>query len=514
MSSTTLSADRADPPPTAAPGASATVPVRHRAALFAAGALLTLFAAGGRWDITLAAWLAVPLLLRFSRTTRPAAGLPLVWLVSVGAALWWFWQLRVPLAPLPLIGAIGLGTVLAVPYVADRLLAPRLGTAARLLVFPAALTATEFVLGSYAPFGTAFGLLAVTQRDQTALLQVLSVAGPYSIAFLIGGFATTVGELWERPRLRPAAGYAAVLGVVLVFGGARLALVPAASTPTVRIAGINPARPGPALPDTGIVALSGLDPQAVRDAYGPVNDRLLADTRDAARAGSRIVFWSENAAHVPAGDEQAFIARAADVARAEQIYLDIAVQVVLPAKPYGRDETVLLGPDGQVLWTYQKAHPIPGLEPYRPGDGRVPVVSTPYGRIANVICYDADFPAIMHVDADIMLVPGGDWPEMGRVHTQMAGLRAVENGYALVRQDYDGSSQAFDHQGHVLSQQDTTNPAQTAPWIVDVPVKGVTTVYRIIGDAFAWLCVALVAAAVVLRVQRRAVRKATAPATP
>jgi apolipoprotein N-acyltransferase len=195
------------------------------------------------------------------------------------------------------------------------------------------------------------------------------------------------------------------------------------------------------------------------------------------------------------------------VARAERIYLNIAVQVVLPTKPYGRDETMLLSPDGQVLWTFQKARPIPGLEPYLAGDGRVPVVSTPYGRIANVICYDADFPALMRVDADIMLVPGGDWPEMGRVHTQMAGLRAIENGYALVRQDFDGSSQAFDYQGHVLSQQDTTDPAQTAPWIVDVPVKGTTTIYRVIGDAFAWLCVALTVAAIGLRLAPRRIRE-------
>ncbi|MEU0463822.1 hypothetical protein ABZ215_07455 [Amycolatopsis sp. NPDC006131] len=27
-------------------------------------------------------------------------------------------------------------------------------------------------------------------------------------------------------------------------------------------------------------------------------------------------------------------------------------------------------------------------------------------------------------------------------------------------------------------------------WLVDVPVHGVTTPYRVIGDAFAWLCLA------------------------
>lgn len=129
------------------------------------------------------------------------------------------------------------------------------------------------------------------------------------------------------------------------------------------------------------------------------------------------------------------------------------------------------------------------------------MVETPYGRLSNVICYDADFPAMMHVDADIMLVPGGDWPEMGRIHTQMASLRAIENGYALVRQDFNGSSQAFDHQGNVLAQQDTT-PGDSAPWIVDVPTRGATTPYRLIGDVFAWLCAAATLAAIGFAVRR------------
>ncbi len=128
------------------------------------------------------------------------------------------------------------------------------------------------------------------------------------------------------------------------------------------------------------------------------------------------------------------------------------------------------------------------MESYTPGDGVGPVVNTPYGRIANVICYDADFPAMMHVDADIMLVPGGDWPEMGRVHTEMSGLRAVENGYSLIRQDFDGWSDAFDHNGHSLSIQDTT--AEHGLWLTDVPTRSATTAYRVIGDVFSWLCLA------------------------
>ena len=160
-------------------------------------------------------------------------------------------------------------------------------------------------------------------------------------------------------------------------------------------------------------------------------------------------------------------------------------------RSHGRDEALLIDPRGTVLWTYQKAHPIPGSEKFTPGDGRVPVVDTPYGRLANVICYDADFPAMMRTRADIMLVPSHDWREYGRAHTEKAALRAIEDGYALVRQDEDGVSTAYDNEGHVLGTTDyftTGRPTMVAY----VPTHGVTTIYDRIGDTFAWLCAAAV----------------------
>ncbi|MBU6530427.1 nitrilase-related carbon-nitrogen hydrolase [Streptomyces mayonensis] len=481
------------------------------------GTFLQLLAVGGRWDVPLAAWLFQTFLLRFLRTTRPWAGIPLVIVVLGGAGLFWAWQLAVPFRPLTIVGVLGLGVVSAVPYALDRLLAPRLGRLGRLLLFPSALATLAFLLGTYNLFGTAYGLLAVTQHDNLALLQVISFTGPYAITFLMGAVATAANHLWEHGRTRqdlswyrvgPAVTVASAVAVVLVGGQAVLAFAPAATAPTVRIAGINPSAAVLDKADrmlgtapTDLEAVAGLDPAKVRAAADAINQQLLDDTRQAARAGARIVMWSENSARVRSADEPAFLSRAGALAREEGIYLNVAANVYLPEAPYGRDQTVLFGPDGKVLWTYQKHHPIPGLEDYEAGTGPVPVVDTPYGRLSNVICFDADFPDLMHVDADIMLVPGGDWPEMGRIHTRMAGLRAMENGYALVRSDFNGSSQAFDHQGRVLSQQDTTS-GDNPPWISDVPTRGTTTVYRVIGDVFAYLCAAVTLAASAFTVRR------------
>ncbi|WP_308124527.1 carbon-nitrogen hydrolase family protein [Streptomyces sp. NEAU-YJ-81] len=172
-------------------------------------------------------------------------------------------------------------------------------------------------------------------------------------------------------------------------------------------------------------------------------------------------------------DHGAYLRQASAAAEANNVHLLVADLTYLPDAPHGRDETHLFGPDGTKLWGYEKARPIPGLEIYTPGDGRVPVIDTPYGRLANLICYDADFPAATHIDADIVFVPGGDWPEMGRTHTAMAGPRAIENGYALVRQDFNGQSGAHDATGRLLSTKDTTT--DSGIWYADVPTHGSPT---------------------------------------
>ncbi len=460
-----------------------------------AGTVSWIFAVGGRWDLPFAAWGFSVFLLRFSRMSRPAPAIVSTAVASVAVALFWAFELAVPLNAVTTMACVAYGLVFALPFCLDRLLTPRLGALAALFVYPATHTVCEFALGALSPQGASYGLLAVTQTADLPLLQMIAVTGPYGVGFLICLFATVANLCWDSPNFRGrsravAGGLAALLLAVVIGGGVRLAVFPPGGD-YIRIAGISPsfgviaeARRRIGHPVTSASNPLRVDPGIERAALGLITAELFDNTERAARAGARFVVWSENAAALSAADLPAFLKRAANLARKDRIYLVVADNI-----PGMRDETHMFGPDGALIWTYQKAHPIPGLEPYAPGDGKVPVVRAPAARVANVICYDADFPRMMRVAADIMLVPGGDWPEMGRVHTlKMASLRAIENGYSLFRQDFNGLSAAFDYQGRILAAQDTTLSDQHL-MLADVPSRGVTTIYRVIGDVFAWLCV-------------------------
>jgi apolipoprotein N-acyltransferase len=159
------------------------------------------------------------------------------------------------------------------------------------------------------------------------------------------------------------------------------------------------------------------------------------------------------------------------------------------------NKLVLIDPTGRIIASYLKSHAVAGWEAgiMRPGNGRVPVVATPIGRIAAAICYDADFPEFIRQAgrslADLLIVPANEWKEIKQIHAQMAAFRAIENGVALVRPAASGISSAVDPWGRVLGMADYFASGDRT-LTVQVPMGGIRTLYARTGDLFAWLCVA------------------------
>lgn len=474
----------------------------------ALGILLFAFATP-RWTIPLAAWLAPVFLLRFVRTQPLLRGMLLLLLAGV------LMQAVALQGVLPYSGVFYYLTVFGTvivgflpPYLLDRVLARRLGGLPGTLVFPLAVTTLSYISALVGPFGT-MGNPAYSQYGNLPLMQLVSVTGLWGIDFLMSWLASLVNWAWENgfawPRVRGGTLlYGSLLILILLFGGARLALFPAQGS-TVRVAGISPSPALLAAANKQVsqnmeALMSGTQTQAqrelIRQAYAPVNDELFSRSEQEARAGARIILWPECGANLLQEDEASLLARASALARTTGTYLDLGMCVILQHPVPSRlvfDETILIDPAGSVVWRYQKAHPVPGTDPFPPGDGKVPTVQTPYGRLSNVICFDADFPGTLRqagqAGADVMLVPGNDWREIDPLHTKMATFRAIENGFSLVRQASNGLAMTVDYEGNVLAASDffTSDPQVI---VAHVPMQGVHTIYATIGDLFAWLSIA------------------------
>lgn len=465
---------------------------------------------GGRWVIPLAAWLAPLFLLRFVREQAPLRGLLLALLARfvVGAII--LHGIILISGPVFYVVVLFIALLTTLPYLADRLMTPRLDGFSATLVFPVTFTALEY-LGSFSPNGSMYSL-AYSQYGDLPLMQLVSITGIWGITFLITWFASVANWVWEREfdwsRVRRGALlYAGVLAVILVGGGARLALFqPSAST--VRVAGLSASRSAVAafnqqLPQSTLsLLMSGKATQAERDqargAFATLDNDLLARTQQEAAAGAKIIVWPEASpvgANILQEDEQTLIQQTSALAQRSGVFVDMGVGVFLSGAghgPYLKDEAVLVDPAGQ-SWTYEKTHLVPFGEQgvVVPGNGKLPLVSSPYGKLATAICFDLDFPSTMRQSgqggADIMLAMADDWRAMDPTHAQHAVFRAIENGYSLVRETSKGLSITVDYEGNVLAASDYF-ASDHQIMVAYVPTHGVRTIYATIGDAFAWLC--------------------------
>jgi apolipoprotein N-acyltransferase len=384
------------------------------------------------------------------------------------------------------------------------MLAPRLGGLLGSLVFPLAGTTVWYAL-AFNPYGGTTVNPAYSQYGDLPLLQLVSVTGLWGIVFVMSWLASLVNWAWEHgfawPKMR--AGlllYGGLLALVFLGGGARLAFF-APQGATVRVAGVTALHHNELLPAGNFAALdeqktTQAQRQAARPVLAQIDASLLTLSQQEARAGAKVVVWPESGAVVLQEDEAAFVRQAQAVAHASGIYLDMGLAVILPSQPppYGRDESVLIDPSGKIVWIYQKAHPTAD-EGQRlvPGNGRIPAVATPYGRLSTSVCFDRDFLDIIQrvgqANADILLAPTGDWREIDPYHSQMAAFEAIESGSSLVAQADLGLSVAVDYEGHVLASTDffSTDPQLMVAY---VPMQGVHTIYATLGDLFAWLSIA------------------------
>jgi apolipoprotein N-acyltransferase len=473
----------------------------HSWLCLAIAAVLLLFSNGAN-TIAIAAWLSPVFMLRFVRRQRSYIGLPIAYLLFVAT---FAFQFR-GMVPIPGIGysifLAAWGISLVLPYLLDRFIARRLTGLGSSLVFPAAWVVTEYAL-SQAPYGT-WGSAAYSQYGNLALLQLVSVTGLWGITFLIGWFAAVCNLVWEDglyfvPARRSTWLCAGTIATVTLLGGARLAFFPP-SSPTVHVASLSSREVTPK-PDPAIMGRVWAgdaipsDKTKFRAWSAPTNQDLMARSEQEMQAGAKIVFWGEISAQVLKDDEAAFVTRGGDLAAKYHAYLGMALAVLNQGKtPAVENKFVLIRPDGSVAWEYNKARPVPGPDASQQirGDGRLRALETPYGRLSSIICFDGDFPQLLAqagaLKVGLILNPSNDWRAIDPWHTQMASFRAIEQGTNMIRQTSNGLSAAFDYQGRRLAAVDYFQTSNFA-MVSQVPTRGVRTVYSLLGDWFAWMCI-------------------------
>ena len=472
----------------------------------AAGSACFVFV-GWRFNVPLASWVAPIFLIRFFRDRpRWPSTLPAILLLGAASYIQLVGGWDLDAWQIPIFSLLRPAAFLVALY-ADRALHGRLPRGLSTLVYPSVYLAVDYAIG-FTPLGTVMSASA-TQFALPVVTQLASLTGLWGIGFLAGWTAAVCNLLWEnRPGLSKAGKIVPILGavlaVVVVYGSLRVSLA-RPSSPTVRVAGISVTHPR----DYWNWIDDGTPWDVVARYTGElasIEEQLFASSARAVTAGAKLVFWSEGNCVLTEDTEAAFIERAGRFAHDNGVYLAAAVLVLRYGQTISDNKILMMSPDGSVAFTYVKTKSW-----YPTGsDGILRTVDTPYGRIGAAVCFDMDFPSFVNrfarMGTDIVVVPSFDSERIRPFHTEVGMIRAVENGFSMVRQVSTGSSMAADYAGRILVQQDYFHTADRL-MIADVPTRGAWTLYGLLGDWFAWAGAALAVLLVALGVARPRGRK-------
>lgn len=427
--------------------------------------------------------------------------------------------------PLALLLFFAVFTLMAGPYYATAALVYRVMarryTALLPLLCGAAWVLAELGRGRLftgTPFfiGNPWGLLGYSHADVLPLVQIASSTGIYGISFGLAAVNAALAELWmsvgARKRLRPAlAGVALACSVqagAYLYG--RAVLADSADPP---------------IEDATVVAVAqgnlAIGSRWRSDAYGENLDAYLSLTRGAVERESdvELVVWPESALTFFLEREDLYLRTIAKVL--EQHHLELITggpRQVGPDDEAFTNSVFVMDGGAAVTARYDKQYLVPFAEyfplqldvlrrnfgrirNFQHGDQTAPI-QTRVGLAGVLVCNESMLPEAARdrvVDGAVYLVnPSNDtWisdPKYTEHQLDIAQIRAVEQRRWLVRASTSGPSALVDPFGRVRAR---TPGLERAVAVGEIWPRSDLTPYARFGDAFAFLCVAVVLLAVV-----------------
>jgi apolipoprotein N-acyltransferase len=428
-----------------------------------------------------------------------------------GAVVRTFGGLAAPVAVLAaIVLALYMALFPAIAAVITSRLVNRAG-AAGILFAPAAWVATEFFRG-YLFGGFPWVPLGNSQVTVLPVAQLASVLGVYGLSALVSFVS------------------AAIAYALLVPGGARIAAIAAAFVTLTAVAGWGTWRIADgSLTRQGTPIRVGLVQGNIAqgEKWNPREARRIftthvAMTRDLVKRGAEFVMWPESSTPFMFEEDEEGGTAVRDLAR------EVRVPILLGSDQVNRsyepvrlyNSAFLVGPDGQTAGVYRKIHLVPfgeyipfrvlvsvvspiveSLGEFAPGTS---MVMLPVGShlISTAICYEVVYPALVRqaVEAGSELlttITNDAWYGESSApyqHFAMASMRAIEQGRYLARAANTGISGVVDPYGRVVRQ---SAVFEQVGLVEEVRFLTSRTLYSVIGDAIAYVAIALVAAALI-----------------
>jgi apolipoprotein N-acyltransferase len=432
----------------------------------------------GLGEVWVAAWIApIPILWLAFQSTRRTAAIAAAAAFFLGSLNLFGYLSRVIPVPIVLFLLALPALAFAAAVVAAQYTFHRAPPWAALFTFPAAWTTYEFLLSQVSPHGTALSL-AYSQTDLLPLLQFASVTGLWGITFLVTMIPSAIAVAWASRSPRVLLLPAAIAIAVLTWGAVRLQYP--LTGPATRI---------------GLAATDQLPPDAFATEDPAqalaIARRFAAMAGQLASKGAQVVVLPEKIVGATPADSAAIMDVFRSAARDANITLIAGLNRV-GIEPL-RNVALVIGPDGAILTEYDKHHLLPGPETGY-AIGRKPGLFHETWGVA--ICKDMDFTewsrAYGRDGARVLVVPAWDFVVDARLHSRMAVVRSVENGFSMARSARQGNLTLTDGYGRITAET-SSSPGPESLLVGDLKPGPGATLYTWLGDWFAWLNVIVLA---------------------
>ena len=387
------------------------------------------------------------------------------------------------------------------------------------ILFSCLWTALEWWQAHSGWSGVPWARLAIGQAENVLSLQSAAIFGSYFITFLMVAVNGLLAYMFLHPsrRVLCAALAAGLVFGNMAFGAIRMAAVKDMGEP-VKVAAIQGNKGSLENWSSGTMA-------EVMEVYGELS-------REAAENGAELIVWPETC--IPANiDRQGWVYEYVTELSQEcgvPILCGLFTRVA-EGSDADYNSIVAALPDGTVHGTvYNKRNPVPFGEfvPFRdlvmtvipplaeintldediPAGADSVVMELDVGNVGPLICFDSIYErnALDSIGngAQILAVSTNDsWFTDSRgvwMHHAQSQLRAIETGRYVVRSANTGVSSVINDRGEVL---ELLEPLKTGYVLEEAYLSDRVTVYSVIGNVFAYVCVAVCAAAILCPVAER-----------
>lgn len=346
----------------------------------------------------------------------------------------------------------------------------------------------EMIRATFIPIIATTGFIGYTQATQAWLIQPVSVFSVYGLNLLIILVNYTLAQaimvvLDRRAKIAntvpvdPGATRRWLLGTGAAMAGwvglSLFIFLTQPDMPSVRVASVRPNLPMPAHQDT-------VNTDQVRF------DAFAGQAREAAAQGAQIIYSPEMMFNFD--PQQSFTQEFRDLAAQTGAYLFLTYTVSEEGQEW-RNEAVMLSPSGEFSPVYGKYHTWLIGEPDTPSAGAFPVFSTSLGRLATLICHDANYTDVARrlarSGAQIIAAPYREFGGFGEQAWNNALFRAVENRTAVVISGVATVSGIINPDGSLVAL-DTDINGSRLTLIGDVTLGHGGAPYTILGDVLGW----------------------------